>query len=306
VAAPRVTVLLATFNGAAFLDEQLASLATQDIEWLDVIASDDGSTDGTPGILRDWQSRWSKGAFVVIDGPRRGATENFRSLLQRPEADGDYVAFSDQDDVWRADKLSTAIAAIADNAGPALYGARTQLVDARLRPIGVSPLFRHPPEFRNAIVQNIAGGNTMLLNRKAYELVAESARRTTFASHDWWCYIIVSGAGGRVHYDPVPRIAYRQHGGNLVGANRGIRARWRRFAMMVQGEFARRNAINLAALDRCSALLTDDARTIFGRFREIRSISPMKAVKLLYATGIYRRPFGSQLSLVMAILLRKL
>jgi glycosyltransferase involved in cell wall biosynthesis len=305
VTAPRVTVLLATFNGAAFLDEQLASLAAQDVEHLDIVASDDGSADQTLQLLQAWQQRWTKGRFVVVLGPRRGVAENFRSLMLWPEIEGNYVAFSDQDDVWDADKLSAAIAAIADDTEPALYGSRTRLVDVELQPMGASPLFQHSPEFRNAIVQNIAGGNTMVLNWKAFALAAESARRTTFVSHDWWCYLIVSGAGGRVHYDPLPHLAYRQHDGNVVGANRGLRASLSRAGMMLRGELARWNGRNIAALDRCSDLLSDDARTIVDGLRTIRSSGVAAGLKLLYSQGIYRRPFSSHLSLVTAILLRK-
>jgi glycosyltransferase involved in cell wall biosynthesis len=305
VAPPRVTVLLATYNGAAFLDEQLVSLAAQNVERLDIIASDDGSIDETVAILGDWKARWTKGVFTVVAGPRQGVTENFRSLLLRPDIEGEYVAFCDQDDVWDRDKLSAGIGAIAGEPGPALYGSRTRLVDAELRPIGTSRLFGHEPEFRNAIVQNITGGNTMVLNRTGFELVAESTRRTSFATHDWWCYLIVSGAGGRVHYDPVPRIAYRQHAHNLVGANRGARAWSKRASMTMRGEFARRNEANIAALDRCSDLLSDDARTIVEGFRHIRTSGPLESLRLLYAKRIHRRPFGAHLGLVMSILLRK-
>ena len=302
---PRIAVLLATLNGEAFLDEQIASLAAQDVSRLDVVASDDGSTDGTLSILRDWQARWTKGTFTIVSGPGQNFAENFRALLCLLDDQVDYVAFSDQDDVWDTDKLSAAIRALEEEAGPALYGGRTRLVDARLRPLGLSPLFGRPPHFRNAIVQSLAGGNTMVLNRAGFVLVSASARRTGFVSHDWWCYLIVSGAGGRVYYDPVPRIAYRQHGNNAVGDNSGIRARLHRMRLLLDGQFKRWNDANLAALDACADMLTDETRTTLEHFRSIRSVGRVGGLRILRSSGIYRQLFASRLTLAIAAPMRK-
>jgi glycosyltransferase involved in cell wall biosynthesis len=302
---PRIVVLLATLNGEAFLDEQIASLAAQDVLHLDVVASDDGSTDLTLSILRNWQARWTKGTFTIVSGPGQNFAENFRGLICLLDDHADYVAFADQDDVWDTDKLSAAIRALEGEAGPALYGGRTRLVDARLQPLGSSPLFGRPPHFRNAIVQSLAGGNTMVLNRAGFALVSASARRTRFVSHDWWCYLIVSGAGGRVHYDPVPRIAYRQHASNAIGESSGIRARLHRLQLLVDGQFRRWNDANLAALDACADMLTEETRATLEQFRSIRSVGPIAGLWILWSSGIYRQLFGSRLTLAIAALLRK-
>lgn len=303
---PRAVVLLATLNGAAFLDEQLASLAAQDFARLDVVAGDDGSTDGTLDILRRWQRRWRRGVFTVVEGPGQGFAENFRQLILRPEAaPADYVAFCDQDDVWDRDKLSAAIGVLARSDGAALYGSRTRLVDAQLRVLGQSPLFREPPHFRNAIVQNIAGGNTMVLNRAAFALVAESARRAGFVSHDWWSYLIVSGAGGTVHYDPEPRIAYRQHGRNAVGDNSSLAARWRRMGLLLSGGYRAWNDANLEALDACEDMLTGEARRLVAQFKSLRRGGPLRRLLTLKSCGFYRQLFGGRITLALAVLLRK-
>lgn len=303
----RIRVLLATYNGARYLDEQLHSLAAQDVAAaLDIIASDDGSTDGTRALLEGWQRRWRRGRFTIVAGPRQGFTENFRSLMRMPEAAGDYVAFCDQDDVWMPDKLATALAVLSAMPGPGLYCSRTQRVDAALRPIGFSPLFRRPPHFRNALVQSIAGGNTMVMNAPAFALVAESARRTSFVSHDWWCYLLISGAGGRVHYDPEPHVAYRQHGGNAVGDNVGWRARWQRLKMSLAGRFAEWNAVNLAALEACRDLLTAEARDTMRLFALARQAGPLRGLATIVKSGIYRQSLPGNVSLVLAALLRKI
>lgn len=303
----RIAVLLATFDGARYLDEQLASIEAQDVDaTIDVIASDDGSKDGTVNLLRGWSGRWQRGEFRIVAGPQRGFAENFRSLLTAPMAAADFVAFSDQDDVWMPDKLSAAIRRIGDANGPALYGSRTQLVDERLKPIGRSPLFARPPHFRNALVQSIAGGNTMVLNAKAAALVAMASRRAPFVSHDWWCYLIVSGAGGLVVYDPEPRIAYRQHGHNAVGHNTGIRARWTRIRRSLRGDFKRWNEINIGGLNACRDLLSAKSIQLLDQFAELRTAGLLRGLYLLRKSAIYRQlPMGN-ISLALAVILRKL
>ena len=198
----RLAVLMATFNGARFIDEQLRSIDQQTWPIIDVWASDDGSTDGTLGALERWAVYWSKGDFMRLPGPGRGFAANFRSLLTNTKIDADYVAFCDQDDVWLTDKTQAAVAALEIyGSRPALYCARTIITDADGEELSRSPLFRRPPDFANALVQSIGGGNTMVLNRAAHQLLREAATRTGFVSHDWFAYLIVAGGGGRVIYD---------------------------------------------------------------------------------------------------------
>lgn len=303
----RVAVLLATRNGGRYLDTQLKSVAAQAVGHIDVYASDDASSDGTRAILAAWQGHWQKGRFDVLAGPAQGFAENFRGLMLARHAEADYFAYCDQDDIWDADKLTVAINVLApfgDRAG--LYCSRTRLVDTQGRTLGYSPLFSREPHFRNAIVQSIAGGNTMVLNKAGFALVAEAARRSAFVSHDWWSYQIVSGTGGRVFYDPVPHIGYRQHNANAVGNNLGFGARIRRIGMALEGRFRGWNETNVASLERCSDLLSDEARATLGAFRTARTASPLRALNLLRESGIYRQTTAGDVSLSVATLLGKL
>src|SRR5882757_8253791 len=129
-ALPRVAVLMCTFNGARFLEEQLASLGQQIGVFVDIYASDDRSSDRTVDLLKMWQLKWKKGAFEIFTGPAKGFAENFRSLSLRAEIKADYVAFCDQDDIWDDNKLSVAVSTLAGDADqPALYCGRSRLVD---------------------------------------------------------------------------------------------------------------------------------------------------------------------------------
>lgn len=303
----RLAVLLATYDGAGFLDEQLRSVDQQVWPTIDVWASDDGSTDGTSTALERWATSWSKGNFVRLSGPSRGFAANFRSLLVNPNVDADYVAFCDQDDVWLADKTRVAIAALElQGCRPALYCARTIVTDAEGQGLSHSPLFRRPPDFANALVQNIGGGNTMVLNRAAHELVRKAATRTGFVSHDWFAYLIVSGAGGHVTYDETPHVRYRQHGRNLVGSNQGWAARFARIKAAFGGRFTVWNDGNVAALDACRDLLTPAAAEMFDWFRQARTGPLPDRLVNLWRSGVYRQTALGQVSLYAAGLLGKL
>lgn len=302
-----LAVLIGTFNGAQYLDEQLRSVADQRWSHIDVWASDDGSTDATGTILSRWAGAWQKGRFEVMRGPSRGFAENFRSLLVNPHVGADYVAFCDQDDVWLREKTERAVAALAvDPAVPALYCSRTIVIDAMGARISHSPRFTRLPDFRNALVQNIGGGNTMVMNRAAFELVRQAARLTDFVAHDWFAYLVVSGAGGKVIYSDEPHVLYRQHGRNVIGANSGFRARLIRAVQLLKGRFTGWNAHNLRGLEACRSLLRQEAIEVMQHFALARKGSIMQRLRNLRESGVYRQNAGGQLSLFVACLLGRL
>ncbi|MGE0281738.1 MAG: glycosyltransferase family 2 protein [Rhizobiaceae bacterium] len=305
---PRVAVLLATRNGAAFLSEQLDTIERQSAPLVDLWASDDGSTDTTRNILAAASSRWTKGRVEIAEGPRKGLAENFRSLLRRDDIDADFVAFSDQDDIWRPDKLSNAIAWLGgqDAAQPALYCSRVELVDAQGRSIGFSPLFAGPTDLRNALVQSLAGGNTMVMNRAAHRLLREAADRAPFVIHDWWAYILVTAAGGRVHYSPKADVLYRQHGGNMVGSNVSWASRFQRLRPLMGGRFARWTDQNLAGLSACRNLVSPQNLALIDEFDRMRQQPLLRRLSTLRRLGLHRQTRLGQLSLYAACALNRL
>lgn len=292
-------ILMATWNGAAFLDEQLRSIADQSHPLVDVWVSDDGSTDDTPAILADWQLRWSKGRFEILKGPQKGFSENFRSLITNAEIDADYFAFSDQDDIWETVKLEKAIDWMKSRreSTPLLFCSRTLNVTASGATMGFSPLFAKEPSFRNALVQSLAGGNTMLLNRSARNKLSEASLRSNFVSHDWWAYLVISGSGGEVCYSSTPFVRYRQHGGNQVGANTSWRARQLRLRLLLRGQFLRWTDINLKGLECNRDLLTQDAVASTDKFAQSRQGSLLYRVRNLRRSGVYRQTLGGTVML---------
>lgn len=299
-------ILMCTYNGAQFLEHQLQSLDGQTVSSLNIYVSDDGSSDETLAILRSWQGRWRKGSFSIFGGPRRGFAENFRSLINAVSCDG-YVAFCDQDDVWHAKKLERAIAALVPHAHvPSLYGGRSILVDSEERPFGTSPLFTREPSFENALVQSLAAGNTMVLNAKGYQLLRDSALRTSFLMHDWWAYLLLTGAGGKVIYDPQPQIYYRQHGGNVLGGSLNIRGRIRRAGELWSGRFTGWSNVNIASLESCEDMLLESSRMVLADFKSIRQAPSLRALFLLRRSGIRRQSLMGDIALFVGAFVKRI
>jgi glycosyltransferase involved in cell wall biosynthesis len=304
----RIAVLLAVYDGEAFLQDQIDSLARQSVGGIDLWVSDDGSRDRSAAILETAARNWTRGSFQLVQGPGAGFSENFRSLLLREDIEADFFAFCDQDDLWDHDKLEVALDWLMSQSAsrPALFCSRTRIITAEGAFAGLSPLFRKPPSFRNALVQSIAGGNTMVMNRAARDAVKQASRNTSFISHDWWCYLVVTGVGGVVAYSPEPKIGYRQHSQNLVGENNSWRARIFRFRFAMGGRFIRWNKSNLAGLMRCQNMLTPGAQKAMRMFSDARSSGLPARVLALYRSGVYRQTLFGQVSLYAACLLKKL
>jgi glycosyltransferase involved in cell wall biosynthesis len=303
-----VTILLCTLNGERFLAQQLASLERQTFKNWKLIASDDGSSDQTKSILQAFRRSFEPGKVKIIDGPRRGASANFLFLACGKHPLSEYYAFCDQDDVWEADKIARAVG-VLEQAGldvPALYGSRTSLIDEDGKTTGLSPLFPKTPTFRSALVQSIAGGNTMVFNQKARELLAFGGADVNIPSHDWWLYQVTSACGGSVHYDAYPSVRYRQHSQNVIGSNIGLAARVRRLRMLRQGRFRYWSDLNVAALARIRPRMNAENQQIFDLFCKARHRPLLQRAAMFAQAGVYRQTLLGNLGLAAAVVLNKI
>ena len=305
---PKVAVLMCTMQGQHFLAEQLNSIATQSHPAWAIWASDDGSDDHTHAILEYYQSHWGDDRVSIHAGPEEGSTANFLSLTCRADIDADYFAYADQDDIWESDKLERAVEwlkTIPEDV-PALYGSRTLLVDARNQHIGYSPLFEREPSFRNALVQSIAGGNTMVFNRAARDLLRSAGEAVEAITHDWWAYMLITSCGGKVHYDAYPTVRYRQHSANQFGSNADLGAQMRRARLLLQGRFRSWVDANLRALERVRHLMTPENRQVLDEFSRARQRWIGARLLGLRRSGIFRQTVLGNLGLSLAALINRL
>jgi glycosyltransferase involved in cell wall biosynthesis len=220
VSAPLVEVLLSTYGGERWVCQQVDSILGQTYPHLRLVVRDDGSTDSTVDLLR----RYDDPRLVIREGENLGLPDVFFRLLDEASDDASYWALSDQDDVWMPQKVERAVNSLRESSGPALYCARVLVVDEELRPLYPHELPRRGPSFANALVQNIALGCTVVINRPALEVLRGRWPREC-VMHDAWMYLVIAGTG-TVMYDDELVVQYRQHARNSVGMGRGALSRF--------------------------------------------------------------------------------
>lgn len=299
----KVTVLLSTYNGSKFLQQQLDSLYQQTYPNIRILARDDGSTDATLAIL---QSEQAKGLLGLLEGHGNlGAAFSFFELLKAAAAtDTEYVAFCDQDDVWHPDKIARAVtqlSGVADDR-PAMYCSRAELADENLKHIGYTDLPKKIG-FGNALVDSVATGCTIVLNQEAVRLVGQNLPARVVI-HDWWCYLVVS-CFGMVIFDETATLKYRQHGANAIGVAANAYGRfarkYRRFFGSGEGHrWMSEQAAMLLEIFKDSVPRSN--RKILENFVAARS-SLYRRVRLALSRNIWRQKWTDNLLLRLLILL---
>ncbi len=303
-----VGIILCTFNGARYLNEQLSSIANQKYKKWQLFVSDDGSTDQTMELLCTFRDHYPEGKVVIFEGPKQGPTQNFLSLINLVHQKCEYFAFCDQDDIWHTDKLSRATAILGASLDklPLLYCGGTKYISQSGNYLQESYVFKNPPSFKNALVQSIAGGNTMVFNKVAASILAKTPRNINLEAHDWWTYILVMGCGGQVYYDSNPTVDYRQHSGALVGENRTLRAKLIRIEKLLDGRFRVWNDQNIIGLENFLNQLTSENLTTLVWFKKLRSTSLLLRIYAFFCSGIRRQTVIGNIALFLAALLKKI
>ncbi len=305
---PSVTVLMATFNGAKFLPEQLQSIYQQTVRPSRLIISDDLSTDSTVETIKRETSGWDGCETQVLQGPGKGPWQNFGNLLRNIPADAETISLSDQDDSWLPNKLDEGLRALSKSSQdePALFGSATWICNADLKRLRLSRTMTRKPCFSHALAQNFAGGNTMLLNNAGIELVRQTqALVNPEVVPDWWLYLLISGAGGRIIFSETPTVLYRQHGRNVIGSNLGFSAALCRGRKMMDGQYARWNDANIESLDRISGFLTPENSALINQLKAARSAATPQRLRQFYSLNIRREGLVGQLGLWGSVLLGK-
>jgi len=303
---PSVLILLAVYQGEQFLEEQLRSLSDQTIENINILASDDGSTDRSMAILKTAQKSWKKGFFEIIQGPQDGFAANFRTLLRCSKTDADYFAFCDQDDIWDSDKLERALIfhASLDYRIPAVCGSTSRIINESGRLIGQTPQNKRPPSFQHAMVENLMPGHTMVMNKTARDVLVCTAKHIGQISHDYWIYLILTGVGGIVYQNPIPSVSYRYHQSNAIARNVSWKDHFWRFDRTLTEEVRRRASTRISALKECAAILKPSARSTLQSFEKFHNGKTFSERWTAIAqSGVYRQSQRGQLGLKIDCLL---
>jgi len=206
-----VSVVLGTYNGAAYLEDQLRSVQAQTWTNLEIIAIDDGSTDRTVGILREYAARDSR-IKVIINEQNLGFVRNFEKGCSLSK--GRWIALCDQDDYWLPEKVEKMVHAIGDY--PMIY-CDSDLCGPELQPMGtkISDLVHYQSfdDCRQLCVFSRMYGHATLITRSLFDKASPFRKEVP---HDGWLAYHATLYGG-VKYLPEVLVKYRQHAGNVFG-----------------------------------------------------------------------------------------
>lgn len=220
-----VAILMATYNGAIYLEEQIKSILSQTYSnWL-LYIHDDGSSDATVQIINDYCDKFpDKIVYMKDEHQHRGAADSFLWMLKQVNAD--YYMFADQDDVWLPNKIQNAMNIMLDLEKnnslsiPILYHTDLVVVDSELNTIS-SSLWRFS-HLLNIIdnpllysINNIVTGCTMLINKQCKNVLLFEDKDVLM--HDYWILLYVLKNKGVVYSNYKADILYRQHGNNVLG-----------------------------------------------------------------------------------------
>lgn len=300
----KVTVLLSTYNGSKFLLQQLNSLYEQTYPNIRILVRDDGSSDSTRSILDNEQLC---GRIDILSGHKNlGPALSFFELLHNAAlTETEYVAFCDQDDVWHPHKIEHAVSAllVVADSRPALFCSRLEIVDEQLNHIGFTATPRKVG-FGNALVENIATGCTMVLNREALELIFKHLPSKVLM-HDWWCYLVLS-CFGEIVFDSNANIKYRQHGNNTIGATvsmiEELKRKLHRFIYSGRGLLWLQASVFLDMFESCIPL---SQRLILNKFIAAKS-SLWCRVRLILSREIWRQKWFDNLILRFIIFINRI
>lgn len=220
----QVSIVLATYNGASYVEEQIDSILKNTFTDWTLEIYDDGSTDRTLEILEEYQNQYPDKIVVYRNYDNLGVTLNFLEGVRR--ASGEYIMFCDQDDVWLPDKIEKTLQRLKEREAergkstPIVVFTDAKLVDGVLRTIsdsffGYNGLDTQKLDLAHLLIENKVIGCTTMFNKALAEKLFRLPVNARY--HDWWIGL-VGATFGEVNFLDEPTMLYRQHGDNAVGA----------------------------------------------------------------------------------------
>ena len=206
-----VVILLSTYNGEKYLEEQLQSIFAQTY-WkkCTLFVRDDGSKDRTVEILKKYEQ---EGKLRLECGENIGFVKSFFRLIANAP-DADFYSFADQDDVWNADKIERAVTKLleTDNSKPQLYFSDYDFYTADMQYIGYRKTKNNSPTFYESLTDCRAAGFTTVINREFYSIL-KTLKPENIYYHDYFMYMLSFCITIPI-YDRISTAKYRRHGNN--------------------------------------------------------------------------------------------
>ncbi|MFA6185737.1 MAG: glycosyltransferase family 2 protein [Phycisphaerae bacterium] len=223
---PKISIIIATYNGGRYLSEQLESIFTQSYKDWQLFIRDDGSSDNTSDVIKEYAKKRPAAIKLITDADGNiGTSQNFLRILSH--TDTGYVMFCDQDDIWLPDKIKITLDKIKETEKkygintPILIHTDLKVVDKDLNVIADSfwKYQRLNPEkgktLNRLLVQNVITGSTVMMNSALKDKIKILPEQMLM--HDWWI-ALAAAAFGKIDYVPIATALYRQHDNNITGA----------------------------------------------------------------------------------------
>lgn len=282
--AEKICVMMSTFNGELFLEEQINSILNQNMVDVFLYIRDDGSNDGTIKLLKKYSS---KSNVKVSLGHNIGVGYSFWELLKTAPTGYEFYAWSDQDDIWDKDKLYIATKAIKKMGQdkPLLYYSESKCVDKNLNQIKQNYKRNPSVTLGSALIRSNAQGATMLFNNTLRKLAATYTPdfKNIKILHDAWIHKLCLAVDGRVIYDADSHMSYRIHGNNAVAILP------EKLTVVKQ----LRRKIKTKEANYCS----DIAKELL---KEYKKYIPASNMKLIYLLANYKNDFPMYIKLLLS------
>ncbi len=212
----KVVILLSTYNGQRYIEQQLDSLVNQTYKNTQIFIRDDGSKDNTQNILKKYEEKYKN--IKIVYGENIGFYKSFLWLLTNaPKAD--YYSFCDQDDYWKEDKIYRAVSKLnkSDNHKPNLYFTDYEICDSNLNFISNSKQYGNPYSLERGLlaVQIPLGFNTVINYSMKEHIENKFNSNFKIWGHDYWCYLIALCFGEIIYDKEYYSTKYRRHEKNV-------------------------------------------------------------------------------------------
>ena len=226
----RVAIIMSTYNGEKYLQEQIDSVIAQDNVEIDLYIRDNCSTDNTVCLLKN-NTQKNSNIFIEYDNLNLGFMKSFMKILVGIEKEYDYYAFCDQDDYWEKEKISKAIELISsyDNTQnkPVVYYSNLKICDEKLNYMHTTKLDKRKKNLESLLLRNSIAGCTMVFNNAFFNIIKNKIDIDSLKikSHDSFLVSICYSIGGIVICDNNSYIKYRKHNNNASGSTNSLTKR---------------------------------------------------------------------------------
>lgn len=224
-----VQIVMATYNGAKFIRQQIDSIIAQSFTNWSLLVHDDGSIDDTVNIIKDYEQKDSRIKLLGDGLEFHNSTANFIHLLKNVDKTADYICLCDQDDIWNDNKLEILLSEMKQNDKntevPVCLSTDVSLIDSEGKKY-VDSFWQYAKvfaksNFKTLILENTATGCTMVFNRKTLDYIysLSDSEILNIIQHDWYI-ALVCAADGIYKQIEISLVGYRQHNENVVGARK--------------------------------------------------------------------------------------